>query len=176
MWMAKMLIKDMSIIKSFLVSAGTDSFENRSCIEQIVYGFTIVHLPVLFYIESESKRRKGKTLFASCLYNDLIEIILELIKDALFGSCVSTEIVTFLKFFQHFSFIFCQLLGNIDTDVHDQIANFMSIPLNWRQSFVTQTQCLTRLSSRFYFYLHLRTVNGWNLCSTTKSSCRKVKQ
>ena len=68
-----------------------------------------------------------------------------------------------------------EVLGDVDADLHDQVACAVAVTLYDRQSFAPQTHGLAGLSAWLYLYLDL-SVDGRNFSRATQNGCRNIEQ
>ena len=91
------------------------------------------------------------------------------------GLC-SGSLSVLVHLFQSLLFFLAKCLRYVNTDVYNHVAIASAISLNCRQTFVSESQSLSGLSSRLDLYSYAASVNCRNFNTSTKSCGREVKK
>ena len=88
------------------------------------------------------------------LYQCLTEQVLELMEEGVLGCLRGFETIALLHLLEGGVLLLGQCLGDVDGDVHYQVAITIAVSLQCRQTLATQAYGLAGLCAGLYLYLH----------------------
>lgn len=86
------------------------------------------------------------------------------------------EVVTVLENFHSLFFFFAQCLGDVDTDIDNDIAYASAITLDSRKAFASESDLFARLSSRVYFQSYFSAADGRDFYISPQDSRRQIQK